>query len=498
MKSGFGRELSAVAVIFGVLAGQPVAARDWSASGDVSPGVTFTDNVCLSRGNKQSDWIGTLTPSGTVQGKTRRTTMKATGSINLNTLSNSALDSKGCDGNFDDREEYAPRIGASLNTKLLDEVVDLNIVGAADQSDIYSGGRGAGDQFNRTGNTNNYYRYSISPSINRRFMDVANVNMRYSWDEQLNEDERVRDSNRHSLSTSVSNANQSRWSRGLDGRYSVTQYEEDFNGFQQDDTSLSSARFRLGYQFNRKWQVNGYYGWEWNDFQTTLQGDKDGAAWDFGFRYTPSQRTSVSVGQGDRFFGDTPRLDVSHSFRRSTFVAAYKKDIRYERDIRNGTLEGFENLDNLEDDEFDADNPSANSDGVILDERFALGWIYTGRRATISLNGNFSDQTRSEDGEQSTFHSVGLVYSPVLGTDQYTLSGIMQWDQDQPRGSIDDIPELNESGDSQSWTFGVIVGRQINDRLAITMDYLLTDRQSDTPEGEYVENRISANFVISL
>ena len=34
---------------------------------------------------------------------------------------------------------------------------------------------GGGDEFNRTGNTNNYYRYSISPRINRRLKDLVRV-----------------------------------------------------------------------------------------------------------------------------------------------------------------------------------------------------------------------------------------------------------------------------------------------------------------------------------
>ena len=146
--------------------------------------------------------------------------------------------------------------------------------------------------------------------------------------------------------------------------------------------------------------------------------------------WTPTDRTSVNVGQGDRFFGDTPRVSIKHSHKRHKFSANYSKKITFERDIRTEDQGGFP--DNI-------DNPSVLSNGPILDERLALGWGYTGRDFSLSLNGNYSEQTRSEDGEQSVFKNVNLTYSPILSS-RYSVAGTLRWSEDEPRGRINELP----------------------------------------------------------
>ena len=110
-------EVAASAVLVGatlaVLVPGQARAGEWTAAAAVSPSVTYTDNVCLSKNNKKSEWIGTLTPSGSIQGKSRRASLNVSGSVNLNSLTNSTLNSKGCNGVFDDRDQYSPKVRAS-------------------------------------------------------------------------------------------------------------------------------------------------------------------------------------------------------------------------------------------------------------------------------------------------------------------------------------------------------------------------------------------------
>ncbi len=47
----------------------------------------------------------------------------------------------------------------------------------------------------------------------------------------------------------------------------------------REDTELKSAGLNLGYQIDRRWQLNGTYGWEWNDYQTYNDADTGGQAW---------------------------------------------------------------------------------------------------------------------------------------------------------------------------------------------------------------------------
>ena len=101
-----------------------------------------------------------------------------------------------------------------------------------------------------------------------------------------------------------------------------------------NNSELKSAQLNLGYQLNRFWQVNGFYGEEWNDFDTISRNDIDGDYWDVGLRWTPNTRTTVEAGTGDRFFGSTPRFSIKHQHKRSELSASYKKEITFGRDIR--------------------------------------------------------------------------------------------------------------------------------------------------------------------
>ena len=72
-----------------------LGAADMNIDASISPGIFYTDNVCLSDTNKKDnlDWesIGLLTPSGSISSKGSRTSFDLNGSVQFNTLTNSKL-----------------------------------------------------------------------------------------------------------------------------------------------------------------------------------------------------------------------------------------------------------------------------------------------------------------------------------------------------------------------------------------------------------------------
>ncbi|MDZ7782440.1 MAG: hypothetical protein U5K56_05680 [Halioglobus sp.] len=116
--------------------------------------------------------------------------MSLAGSVQLNSLTDSALNRKGCTGNIDDRERFSPRLTGRFNAVVIDNWMNLNVTARAGQNEVTSRFPGGGDEFDRRGNTNTFYTYSISPVVNRRFKDLVKMNLRYSWDQQFNTNER--------------------------------------------------------------------------------------------------------------------------------------------------------------------------------------------------------------------------------------------------------------------------------------------------------------------
>jgi uncharacterized protein (PEP-CTERM system associated) len=508
-----------------------VLALEWDGNISVAPGLVYTDNVCLTKNDKKGDFTGiaTATPFGSVRAQTSRTTFSASGSVSVNTLTNGDLRDDGCSGNaLGDRQKWFPRLNSSLNTVLLSNWVKLDAKLQIDQNDISSARRSSNDGLDRTGNANTYYRYSLSPYMSRRLAGRSTYSLRYTFNHQLNSADTVSDSYRHSVNTSLTSDQSSQLTYGLTGRYSRTSYSDDvFNittgvATPREDTTLRSAAFRSAYQIGRRWQVNGTIGWEWNDFQTVSNNDTGGAAWDLGARWTPSPRTTVSVGMGDRFFGKTPRLDFRHVRKRSSFSGSYNKRITFQRDLStqgfgssggsglfggtdsSGGGELFDDSDSTFGGADGAGQPiggsntnsSITSNGLILDERFTLRYSYKGRPGTLTAWGSYSRQTRAEDDAEADYKDWQIAFTPNL-SEKFSVVGSIAFQEIVPAGIFGDSG-LRDFADSENWYYTLSYRRRLNTRLNLNLTYRFTDRRSDEERNEYQENMVRATLNIAL
>ena len=276
----------------------------------------------------------------------------------------------------------------------------------------------------------------------------------------------------------------------LQGDYSKVDYAESQLAA-NDNSELKSAQVNGAYQYNRTWAINGYIGDEWNDFVSTRD-DIDGAYWGAGLTWTPTSRTSVDIGTGDRFFGSTPWLRISHRHKRSFFSANYEKTLTYSRDVR--TLGADGSID-------DPLTDTSLSNSPILDERFTLLYAFSGRRMTIGVNGSYSDQTRERGGDlsqvdldlrESTINqaSVSVTRPLARSVSVYTR---LSWSEQEPKGD-----GLESLAQSETWALTAGASRPLNDRMNLTINYKYTDRQSDNSLNQYQENRITLNVRFNL
>lgn len=467
---------------------------EYSTSAAVAPGITYTDNVCLSDSNKQDAWVGLVTPSGSIKGEGRKAKFNINGSVQFNTLTDSQLKDNDCaGGSLGNREQFAPNVSARGSAVLIDDWLKISANGRANQNEV-SPSLGRADSLDGNGNTNTYYRYSLTPVLSRRLKDVATYTLKYNYNEVINTADEVSNSSSDSWATNLKGGRSFRTSWNLFGNYRKVSYSDDDvvtsrgrPAQPREDTELKSAGLRLGYQIDRKWQVNGSYGWEWNDFQTYNDQDTDGQTWDLGVRWTPSARTSVGIGMGDRFFGNTPRLNISHKHKRSRFSATYRKTITFGRDILTEGNQFNQSIQNFS---------SVNSQSPIIDERFTVGYTYSGRRARINFVGSHSEQTEEDNGLKSEFEDLALTYSPLVPR-PYTLSGTIAWNNNEPRSEFG-VPNNQLSNSSEAWITSVTLGRSLNERMNLSLNYRYTDQQSDTSFGEYQENRVVMSLNIRL
>jgi uncharacterized protein (PEP-CTERM system associated) len=245
--------VSLVAVLFGV--GGVYAQPEITTSGRISASAIYTDNVCLTPTDEEDQLLGTATVLPDIQhrreGARLKTNLRA--GVRYNSLADSSVD---CTNNVrdNDAERFNPQLRFTSNAILVEDWLFFDARAFADQNKVNAFGRGE-DDLNGTGNTNTTVSYTLSPYIQRRFKDQAELLVRYTYDDQYNSDEFVEDSSSDRWNARLSSGSDFYpLSFGLNGNYRKVEYEDG------EDSELKSGSVFAAYQINRSWQVNGKAG----------------------------------------------------------------------------------------------------------------------------------------------------------------------------------------------------------------------------------------------
>jgi hypothetical protein len=86
------------------------------------------------------------------------------------------------------------------------------------------------------------------------------------------------------------------------------------------------AGIDAGLQIARTFTLVGEYGLESDLADNTTEGGLDSEYWTAGLRWEPNERTSAEGRYGERFFGDSWSLDITHRARLLEFNAAYSEE----------------------------------------------------------------------------------------------------------------------------------------------------------------------------
>jgi uncharacterized protein (PEP-CTERM system associated) len=480
------------------LIASPLKAADWRTSAAVTPGVTYTDNVCLSESNEKGEWIGFVTPELDLRADGRRVDLVLNGEIEINSLSDSKLESLGCvTRGLGNRNQFAPRLFGTSEAILIRDWLYLDAYAEMRQNaaNPYQSG---GDALDRTGNTNTTSSYGVSPYLSRRIKNVAELKLRYRWDEQFNSQDTIADSTSQNFQFELSsNPDISNFFLGLQADDDTVEYSG-ARGVDGQTSELKSAQINAGYRFNRLWQINGYYGEEDNDF-ISVRDQIDGTFWDVGFKWTPNTRTTVEGGTGERFFGNTPRFSIRHRYRRSEFVGSYDKQITYDRNIRllNDPLASANQSDEQVNEPL---TPESNeyvpattaSTSPQLDERLSLAYSYSWRRYKVGFGATRSDQTRTEDSDQSTFESVALTLSGNLSRKTAVLGSVRRVEQ-SPKGEQSEI-----TFQSETWQALTQVDYFLDSSTTLSLLYNFVKRDSERDRDNYTENQITLSLTMAF
>ncbi len=454
------------------------SAAEWSRTATVSAGAVYTDNVNLSDTAKQGELTGTLTPSVSVHGKGGRASLDLTGALEIN----------GQGGNTD---SVNPRLQANANAELYERLAFIDLSATATQNAIDSLNVSGIDNLSNNTNRTTTYNYRISPYLKSRFKGIADTELRYTYNELNHSENNLSDTSSDEFSLSIASGPEF-----ADWSWRINASDKSTDNSQGEVSQFSSANLFLGYQVNRQWQINGTVGTESNDF-SSVQSSQDGSSWDVGVRWTPSARTQLEIGAGERFFGTTKRLSLTHKSKRSVLTASYTTALTDSTTLLSNQVvfvatDEFGNFipHPVTGDPYliTLDLPSIGL-STFVDERFALSYSIRGRRTTLTLSADMSDQTYQDSTREVSTMGLGASLSRTL-SDKVSGDVSLNWDQQEESGT--------GNRENDFWRLQAGINRQLGQKTNLRFNYSFTDRSSNQAGQDYQENRLSLTLTHTL
>jgi uncharacterized protein (PEP-CTERM system associated) len=447
----------------------------------VSANLTYTDNEGLRSSNEKSAFIASITPSFSLHREAARSNIDLTAALELNNQ----------DGGG---ENFNPRLQFDSNWELFEDhfFIDVDATAGQNSSDPFTST--SINSINSGSDVATTYDLQVSPYFINRFRRYADLEARYTRDKQINKGSVTDGSSSDIISISLNSGEA--FSRVFWG---LNYTKDEISSEQTTDSNFESYTANVGFAVNRSWRVNGRVGAENNDF-TSTRSSNDGDTWGVDVIWTPSPRTSLTVGYDDRFFGGTPTLDFTHRFRRSAINLSYSKEVTNStRLLRDQQI--FQVVDAFGNTIINpatgnpflvTSNLATLNDITFIDERLDGSYSYQGRRSNITWNishSRQSDETGAVGGSSSTLFDTGLTYTRELSRNN-SLNTSIQFNKTEQAGGAD----------SDRHQFNIGLSRQLVQNTSIDVNYSYSKQDSDsstvlaTTRSEYTENRITVGF----
>lgn len=285
--------------------------RSWTIKPRVTLTETWSDNVTVSAGGntKESGLITELAPGVRIDAKTAR--FKAYFDYALR-------------GQFYTTPSGYSRSQNQLNTfgtlEAISNWLFLDFSGIIAQQSISAFGTQSPNNSSINNNLTETSTYRLSPYIRGQFAGYADYSLRYNR------------STTHANTSSVSDIDLSEWAGQLRGSTPFQNLKWSVDATQQT-TEYSTGRktdadrlYATGtYTIVPQFRVSLSGGQETNNYASAER--ETHATHGYGFDWTPTERSSVSVFKEKRFFGDGHRINVSHRFPLSSISYTDTKDV---------------------------------------------------------------------------------------------------------------------------------------------------------------------------
>ena len=260
------------------------------------------------------------------------------------------------------------------------------------------------DIFDIFEDANRLTRISINPFISRKFGRSTNFFVGYNFNSLSNGD------NTSQQDGFVFNLAKDPRFGGFIWGVGAQYQADDSAGLKFENTS---GFVSVGHTIGQPYFFEVRAGQEINDFEGPLNIDDDNALLSATLTWTPSERTTLSVGYSERSFGSGPTFSLDHEVRNSAFTASYNRSIST-TEASLGSLTSFNDglagdivpigNDNL----FDINGISVNL-APFVEDRLQLGYKLAGRRSDLIIDAVYTQREQLQGSEGETDELLGRI-----------------------------------------------------------------------------------------
>ena len=299
-------------------------AAEWRVLPRLNLSETYTDNVRLGIRGGGEDFVTQINPGIVIRGDARRF------NLNIDYTMNNLIYAE--NSNLTRMRQQLNALGTA---ELIQNLFFVDGRASITQQNLSLLGPQAINNVNVTGNRADVRTVSISPYLRHRFGSLATGEVRYLHNEVSSDNSRINSS----LNGYTANINSGDAFRTLGWGLNYSNQMVDFTQSGRSvemERSSASLRYRVTPQF----ALTASGGYERNGF-ISIRGKNSSPTWTVGFMWQPSDRTSIALSGGQRFFGDTYSALASHRTRLTVWDVSYDENVSTFNQQAQGGITGF-------------------------------------------------------------------------------------------------------------------------------------------------------------
>jgi hypothetical protein len=484
-------------------------ASDWRFTPSFTASEVYSDNINLGiAGREKGAFVTEVTPGISIRNKSARNR------LNLDYRVQNLLNAGG-NSNFDSFHQ----LQFNSNSEIIRNSIFLDLNSSIGQQNI-NNRISANDNFSGKNNRTDVINYSISPYWTPHFNGYANGEVRFKYSQLLLDNDLASDSENLDYSIRLNSGRRFTWFTWF-----IDHNRSDQNRTDGNDVVFQDTLGEMRWHINRYFNVFAQAGYVDNQFQQTTDRSDNGLFYSFGGKWKPNQRFSLEGAYGNNSFvtldimptrhmhwvttyrnndkgintGDIWESSFSYETKKSVWKASYSEETTTIQSELS-RVPGFTVLDDFGNPVFnpvvngvissDTTLPTLNNE-VLFTKKGEVSVAYNTGKSKVSVRA-FSART--------TFQTTQEINN-VIGAE-----GFLDW-RFTRRNTLFIRPGWQQitRDDSKDKRWNVSVGfmRRIpisigrKGKLNAKIEYQYVNQQSNVVINEFIENRITANLLLT-